>query len=377
MNRSCIWTGLAVAVLAVPAPAQPPASLPAPGTPLAPPPPRPVPIAAPEGLPPAAPPVGTPAVVTEVDGIKAKDDLQPSIKGCKEYTEEPGAFLLGADYLLLKPRRRPTDYAIVGPGGSWGPQGNIVSVNWDYDSAFRVMLGYRFPGEGWDVRLGYTYLQSDATGSVSAPAGQVLLATLTHPSAVVFANQAAGTIRLTYNLWDLELGRTFHPTECLAVRAFAGPRIAQIDQKFNAFYDGLDANHDAVLSTLNFDGAGIRFGADANVNLGHGLGAYGRGGLSMLAGHFRSTLGETTNAGATTIVNVTDRFDKVVPVLEMGLGLSWQYHNWRLTAGYEFTNWFGMSDGIGFSDDAHPGKYVRRTGDLSLDGLVLRAEWEY
>jgi hypothetical protein len=227
------------------------------------------------------------------------------------------------------------------------------------------------------VRGAYTYLQNDARGGVSPAPGQALLATLTHPTVVVFASRADAAIRLTCNVWDIELGKTFHPSERLAVRVFAGPRIAQIDQGFNAFYNGQDANQDAVRSTVYFDGAGARVGADLDLEMGHGLGVYARGGLSMLAGHFRSTLAETTNAGATTVVNVTDRFDKVVPVLELGLGLSWQYRNFRLTAGYELTNWFGQSDGIDFADDAHPGKYMHRTGDLSLDGLVLRAEYAY
>src|SRR5262249_13430859 len=145
----------------------------------------------------------------------------------------------------------------------------------------------------------------DSSGGVTRPQGQGLLAPPTNPRTGGFVNQADSAIRLTYNLFDLGLGGAFHPCESLALRVFSGPPIPQIDQTFRADYNGLDANHDQVRSTLDFDGAGVRAGGDVNAKLSHNLGLYARGSLSMLAGHFRSTLVETTNTGATTIVNVT------------------------------------------------------------------------
>ena len=76
-------------------------------------------------------------------------------------------------------------------------------------------------------------------------------------------------------------------------------------------------------------------------------------------------------------MDVTDRFDKVVPVLELGFGVTYQLRSFRLTAGYEFTNWYGLSNLPDFADDVHAGKLVRRISDLSIDGLAVRAEWRY
>ena len=81
--------------------------------------------------------------------------------------------------------------------------------------------------------------------------------------------------------------------------------------------------------------------------------------------------------GTTTVADVTERFDKVVPVLELGFGVTWQYRSFRLSLGYEYTNWFGLSDLPDFVDDFHQGKLVRRLSDLSIDGLMLRGEWRY
>jgi hypothetical protein len=289
---------------------------------------------------------------------------------------QPGALLFGADYLLLRPHRQPTDFAVQGSAGAV-PQGSILSVEQGYQSGFRVGAGYQFPGEGWQASFFYTYLHSRDTAAASAPDGGTLLATLTHPGTVASVDQAAAEANLNYNVFDVELGRRFQATDRLAVRLFAGPRFAHIDQGLNATYDGGDANHDVVTSHTTFDGGGVRAGAGGNYNLFGGLGLYARGAVSLLAGRVSSCLNETNNNGMTVLTSVGDRIDKVIPVLEMGMGLSWQYGNFRLTAGYEFINWFGLINTPDFVDDVHQGKLTRRSSDLSLDGLVLRAGWSY
>jgi hypothetical protein len=107
------------------------------------------------------------------------------------------------------------------------------------------------------------------------------------------------------------------------------------------------------------------------------VGLYGRAAASLVLGDFKSHLAEINNAGTTVLVDVTDRFEKVVPVLELGFGVTYQVRNFRLSAGYEFTNWFGLADLPDFVDDVHQGKLARRVSDLSIDGLVVRAEWRY
>ena len=341
------WFALLTAVLgaARPADAGPPEEvLPPAPVPVAPAPPAPLPPAEPP-CPPACEPAG-----------------------------EPGAFLLGADYLLMKPRRMPLDFAIVGPSGPFGPLGDVRSLDYDISSGFRAGGGYRLPGEGCEVAFFYTFLHSTGSAGAAAPPDGSLFPTLNHPGLVELADTASADAGLDYHVFDLEFGKRFQPGEAWGARAFAGPRFAHVVQDFHAFYDGGDASQDNVTSRVAFDGGGVRAGGEATWSVYRGVGLYARGGASLLAGSFRTSLAETLNGGATPVVNVTDSFHKVVPVFEMGMGLSWQYGGWRLTAGYEFVDWVGLVDGIDFVDDVHAGKPARRTGDLSLDGLVLRAE---
>jgi hypothetical protein len=293
-----------------------------------------------------------------------------------EQAESAGAFLLDADYLLLRTRRRPVDYAILGPSNPFGPQGDVRSLAWELDSGARVGGGYRMP-DGWEVGFYYTYLHTNANDAAGRPAGATLFATLTHPNVVQQVDTAFAAGTLHYDLYDAEIARRFEPCERASVRLFAGPRFASIDQRIAAAYDGGDAHGDRVTSRVDFDGFGVRAGGEATWKITPGVGLYTRGAASLLSGNFRGSLLETTANGTSTVVNVTDRFHKLVPVLEMGFGLSVQYRHLRIAAGYELANWFGLGDAIDFVDDSHRGKPGWRVSDLGLDGLVVRASFEY
>jgi hypothetical protein len=285
-----------------------------------------------------------------------------------------GLFFDGS-YLYLKPHSQAMDYAIANSGSTDVPDGTVVSRDWSWRSAMRVGLGYRLPGQPWSVGVYYTYLHDATSGSVAAPDGGFLFATLTHPGTVAEVQTASAATSLNYNVYDVEVGRWWACSKSFAVRAFGGGRFAHIDQNFNAFYDGGDANQDVVARSLHFNGGGFRAGADFVQNLFWGLSFFGRASGALVAGEFHSTLDETNNAGATILTHFVDRFEKVVPVADLTMGVGWQYHNLRLTAGYTYINWFGLVNVPTFVDDAHQGKLVRQTSDLGLEGVILRAEW--
>lgn len=281
---------------------------------------------------------------------------------------------LDGEYLYLRPHSGSMDYAISNTSNTGVPDGDVVSRDYSWRSAFRTGLGYRLPGQPWSVNFYYTYLHDAANGSTAAPPGGFLFATQTHPGTVAEVQTASAAVSLNYNVFDLEVGRWCAVTNTLAVRLYGGGRFAHIDQNFNSFYDGGDANQDVVARQLHFNGGGFRAGGEAVQKLCWGFSVFGRANASLLGGEFHSNLVETNNAGATTLTNVTDRFEKVVPVAEMTLGVGWQRNNLRLTAGYQYINWFGLVNVPTFTDDGHQGKFTYQTSNLGLEGLVLRAE---
>jgi hypothetical protein len=369
--------GLALAVLWIgsAATAQPPPA-PPPGFPE---PITKMPSASPPVLTPSAPPaVRPPAPPPPAGGEAVKEfkELHENHEGHESHHEEeedkPGAFIIDADFLLWRPLRRNQDYAVVGTNPNFGPSGTIMSVEGKFDPGFRVGAGYRLPGEGWEAVLDYTSFRTTGNNAVSAPDGGFVFPTLTFPGLVTRAQGATANNSITLNVFDLEFAKRWEVGESLMLRGFAGPRIAIVDQKFTALYVGGDVASDAVRRRLEFEGYGIRAGGEASYKLFDHFGVYGRGAVSMLSSRFHSDLSE--NANGQTVVSASEKFNKMVPVLEMGVGVSYQKGCLRLSAGYEFVNWFGAVEGIDFVDDVSPGKYGRRWADLGFEGLVFRAE---
>jgi len=290
-----------------------------------------------------------------------------------EEEESHDAFYFDVEYMLVRPYMHGQDFALVGTNPNVGPIGVIHSVEGDYNSGLRFAFSYRCPGEGWDLQTVFTTIHNEANSTLGAPTGESVFPTLTFPGAVTAVLGASGRTTVNLNVLDLEFGRRWQPSECLGLRFFVGPRFAGIDDTFLAEYGGgAQVGLDNVRRQVNFWGGGARIGGEATWKFWESFGFYSRGSLSLLTGWFHSNLTEI--ADGVTVVNTSEKFHQMVPVAELGLGISYQVRWLRVSAGYEFINYFGADQGIDFSDDVSPGKYNRRTGDFSFDGVVFRAE---
>jgi Legionella pneumophila major outer membrane protein precursor len=138
----------------------------------------------------------------------------------------------------------------------------------------------------------------------------------------------------------------------------------------SATYNSRDANNDGVYSRVEFTGAGLRVGAESRWDLPRGFSLYARAAGSLVEGHYGVTQTETN--GTATLVNVTDKFDKVVPVTECAVGIGWERNNIRVRLGYEMTNWSNLVDRPDFVNDVSRGKRVQSLSDLSLSGLTVQ-----
>jgi hypothetical protein len=288
-----------------------------------------------------------------------------------------GGFFADVEYLYLKPYRRGLDFGIVSPNRNGDPEGSIQSDPWHSRSAFRVGAGYRLPEDGWEVGFFYTYLHDNEGGVLNRPANGLLFATQTHPGTVEFANSAAADATLSYNIYDLEVGRRMDISQRFAVRPFGGLRFADIGQNFSVLYNGADANRDIVGSRVNFNGGGLRAGGQADWKVLDHVSVYGRGAGSLMVGDFDVTQTEFNNNGTTPLTNVRESFRKITPVLELGVGVSYHTDHFRVSLGYEATNWFNLVDTPSFVNDVHQGKYQRNISDLGVDGLAVKAEVTY
>jgi hypothetical protein len=292
------------------------------------------------------------------------------------YPEEGGWFT-AVDFLLLRPRRGAFDYVIPSTAGGLTTSGPVQSLNYELRTGVRAELGYRLGHSHWEVLAGYTYFRSNAFDAVYAGAGQALLPTITRPGLTDTVSFAAADANLVYNLYDALVARRFVVGEHVALRMLGGVRFANIQQSFNAYYDGIDARQAQVRGGSQFQGFGPMVGGEAVWAGWNGFHLYGKANGGLLTGNAENPLVEGNGNGQVTFVNTAYNVQKVVPFTTVGVGAGWQYRTFSLRAGYEITHWFGLIDQPRFTDDVGRGRFVPTPANLSLEGLFVQATVQF
>jgi hypothetical protein len=325
------------------------------------------------------PPPGAPATVPLADPPSFSgpiehrvDDHAEAEHPAKERDFGEGLYFTG-DYLLIRARRNALDFALSSPGGGDIAAGDVQSLSWETRSGFRFGFGYLMPDDAWRIGVNYTYFYTAADRTLNAPSGGQLFATLTRGGSIDDVSSASAFTSLSYNVIDLDATRHLSLGHHLDLDLFGGGRLAFIDQKFDATYNGGSslAVGAMVQSPIYFRGAGLTAGGRGFWEMWNHFGLYGGGRLSLLSGEFRNFLSETNGNGAVTIVNVKDTYYQVIPEVELNAGVAYQGEHFRFSVGYELANWFNMVNSPDFVTGSNIGKVSRRTSDLTLEGLAV------
>jgi hypothetical protein len=218
----------------------------------------------------------------------------------------------------------------------------------------------------------YTYFQSTGSGSATAPDGGTLYPTMTRPGLVDNVTDAQATSSLRLQIYDAEFGRTIAVDETLSLRLAGGLEFASILQQQNASYNGGDAVNTLVETHSDFNGVGPMLSGAAEWHLGYGFSLFGRTRAALLYGSTRTHLRETNQAGAVVNADLTDNYSQVVPFLNVGLGVGWEYHGLQVRLGYEINQWFDLGDYPFFTDDFAEGHFTRQHSNLGLDGFFAQ-----
>jgi hypothetical protein len=286
--------------------------------------------------------------------------------------ERTGGFFLSGEYLLLRPHREGMEIGVVVPSQSAPAAGCVESLSWATTSGFRAGGGYRF-GDGWDVGAFFTYFHSPSQRTLDAPDGGFVLATLSQAGTSVVGSADADS-GLGYGVLDIEVGKSFRTCDSLGVRLFGGARIARIDQSLKCIYTGglLGDSSDYINAPSKFTGAGFTAGGEATWNFYGNWGLYGRARLSLLSGESRNQYTETVDAAA-PLIDLHARYDLIVPVVEMGTGVSYRGRHVFASAGYDLVNWVNLINGLNFSGS----QVDARRNDLMLEALSLKVGFTY
>ena len=180
-----------------------------------------------------------------------------------------------------------------------------------------------------------------------------------------------GKLKTDLQAIDLEIGR-WMKLGTLDARVFGGFRWTQLNEEYSyganrfhagtdsdllgelAVMDGVDSDADdeALLwsegtaasesiwsgsfSRSRLNAYGVRVGLETRIELGYGLGVYGKGAGALAAGRVKST---TYDGEGMVVLDETTK-TYLTPSVDASLGLSWKTNGFEARAGYEFNGWY-------------------------------------
>jgi hypothetical protein len=317
-------------------------------------------------------------------------------------------------------------------------KGNISSeklsskdIHPDYSSGVRLGLGYLLSKkqDGWDVSLEWTGYQGKSHGEVHSagtltdfliPTWGNQFAVSTAISSGIF-KKASANWHVNYQTLNLELGRNTFLSRKFSIRPYVGVQWALIQQEYKAKYrapetistDVVGGSTIAAFTTRfkgenDFQGTGLRFGADTKWYFSSHFGLCGEVAGALLWGRFhvreRFRVPEVTqtnnslpNPTTTVIPSFTakqkENLTRLRPNLQGKAGLFWQNSMKQgkqsifIALEYEFIAWFFQNNLAPITASAN-GNTARaavlgsvRSGQrdtlLSLQGLTTSIRYDF
>jgi len=267
--------------------------------------------------------------------------------------------------------------------GNSVPFGEIGSIGLGYDHGVRV--GAAFGCDGCSsIQVSWSYFDTDSFDRVSVrpPIIEQVDAVgslVQHPGAATLASlePVDATYAVEFQLVDVMYNRTILMGKGFCVSVQGGAQYGHLEQDFaqiGRFAQSLGPT--VTATTIEFDGAGLKGGFDADGQIGQNVSVYGRMTGAAMTGRFHSSY--SMNNAELELVSVQANWsdNRVVPQLEYELGIACTFCNGcvRLSTGYMFSHWFNVITTPEFIRAVQANHYVDVGDTLSFDGAVTRLE---
>lgn len=283
---------------------------------------------------------------------------------------------LFGELLLLRARDAEIAYALPVNGNV--PEGAVGLLDAEFDLGFRAGITKALD-EGRSVSFAYTGFFSDQSDRVAVDPARSLSKLLVHPNelnAAANVPQASGEYRIDFQTADLEYRFVVLSNQCTAANLTIGGRYGRLDQELAVEYAGAGLT-ETVTSDIEFDGLGLRLGADLEHHGRHGLFCYGKTGVSFLAGEFQADYLHSSNVDPVR-VSTSWEAGRILSILDLELGAGWQCSpSWRLSVGYTISNWFGAVKTDEWISSVRSDDMRDMNDNLTFDGFVARAEYRF
>lgn len=292
----------------------------------------------------------------------------------------------GLGYALNQEMFKITDPNLMGFG-------EVANPKFDWESGFRVGVGYNIPHDQWDITSLWTWYDGKGSDSQHSTHNNLptILPVFIHPNiyndeSIAACKDANYNALIHLNLLDLDLGRQFKAGKWLSLKPHFGIRSAWIHQVHDITYEDLfDKTGELVLNkylthiTNNFWGLGIRGGLGTDFGLKWGFSLTGNFSLSLLYGLFETSYSERfiTEEGSNTVIAEDNSFHSGKVVTDIDLGLRWtrafakERIRFLLQGGWEHHMFFSQNQIMHFVDGQSWGNFVQNQGDLYFQGWTI------
>lgn len=269
--------------------------------------------------------------------------------------------------------------------------GEVANPKFDWQSGFRVGMGYNIPHDDWSVTLLWTWCEGKGEDSQDSTHKDLptILPVFIHPNiynteSIAACRAAQYDALIHLNILDLDLGKQFKVSKGFSLNPHFGLRSAWVHQVHNASYDDLfDKAGAHVLQnylthmTNNFWGLGLRGGLASEFGLKWGISLVGDLSVSLLYGVFETSYSErfsTPSKLIGTTLAEDNSFHSGKAVTDINLGLRWNRSFAKdrirllLQAGWEHHMFFSQNQIMHFVDGQSWGNFVQNQGDLYFQG---------
>lgn len=270
---------------------------------------------------------------------------------------------------------------------------NDVLVNFDWNPAFRVGLGYNLPYDGWDLRLNWMYHHTNPITIAESTIPELgLQITMDQGNVVgiegeILATRASENWKMNYNAIVLEMGRDYFVGCMISLRPSIGIKGATINQSLFVRYEDIFLVNQMGIGPFigdqkykgfgNFFGIGPRMGISTEWDLFYNLNLFANASFTLFGGRFHSKATIVNFGNGDDIrQNVTkDSRFLTRANADLLVGLGWgkcicDHYGLSLSLGYEI-QYFWQQMEIPFQGIPFP------AGDLSFHGLNASLRFDF
>ncbi len=252
-------------------------------------------------------------------------------------TKEWDVFIAGS-YIYWETRERGLELGVP-----ISTPNDILNVDFEYKSGFKVKFGFSAGRDNWTVNFEYLRFHPNIKTSFNRPNNASNILSYWRPDRVnPTATSISSDLKIDLDFIDFEIGRSNYVGKSLIFKPFAGLRGGWLDQTYKVTLNTISLEIPTVASSDSWL-IGPRIGIDTNWFISKVFKIFGNFASSLVYQNFdKIRLEESNSTNPSALVrNFKNKQYFLTPMADVLLGIGWGSYfannnaNFDLTLGYE------------------------------------------